>query len=89
MFFFFVVDVEVDFYSYLLFFRLVGPAPSWFFLIADLQPPYYEIELSEFQVFSRFLGGSQDDASLARAALRTLEREEHAAKIAALRNRHR
>jgi hypothetical protein len=50
--------------------------PSWFLLIADLQPPYYEIELSEFQVFSRFLGGSQDDASLAHAALRTLEREE-------------
>jgi type I restriction enzyme, R subunit len=39
--------------------------PSWFFLIADLQPPYNVIELAEFQVFSKFLGGSQDDASLA------------------------
>jgi hypothetical protein len=52
--------------SYIIFYFFVWlDRPSWLFLIADLQPQYNAIELSDFQVFSKFLGGSQDDARLA------------------------
>ena len=65
MMFFLFVDVEVGVSSLSPILSFGWTGPVFAFLVADLQPPYNGVELSEFQVFSKFLGGSEDDASLA------------------------